>query len=86
MQARTSAAEAKGKAPAKPEKLASALLIDRPQPGVVVLTLNRPESRNALSLKTIAELHVAIEGLATDHHVAAIVLAAAGPCSPPATT
>ena len=79
MQERTSAADAKGKAPASPEKLASALLIDRPQPGVVVLTLNRRESRNALSLKTIAELHVAIEGLATDPHVAAIVLAAEGP-------
>ena len=79
MQERTSTAQAKGKAPASPEKLASALLVDRPQPGVVVLTLNRPESRNALSLGTIAELHVAIEGLATDRHVAAIVLAAAGP-------
>src|SRR5436305_772664 len=79
MQERTSTAQAKGKAPASPEKLASALLVDRPQPGVVVLTLNRPESRNALSLRTIAELHVAIEGLATDRHVAAIVLAAAGP-------
>jgi enoyl-CoA hydratase/carnithine racemase len=79
MQERTSIARAKGKAPASPEKLASALLVDRPQPGVVVLTLNRPESRNALSLGTIAELHVAIEGLATDRHVAAIVLAATGP-------
>ena len=44
MQERSSAAEAKGKAPAKPEKLASALLVDRPQPGVAVLTLNRPEA------------------------------------------
>jgi len=63
---------------AKAERLASALLLDRPQAGVAVLTLNRPESRNSLSLKTIAELHVAITGLATDRTVSAIVLAAAG--------
>lgn len=79
MQERTPAPAAEGKAAAKSERLASALLIDRPQAGVAVLTLNKPESRNCLSLKTIAELHVAIEGLATDRNVAAIVLAAAGP-------
>jgi enoyl-CoA hydratase/carnithine racemase len=64
---------------AKADRLASALLIDRPQAGVAVLTLNRPDARNSLSLKTIAELHVVITGLATDRHVSAIVLAAAGP-------
>src|SRR5690242_5434488 len=79
MQERTPAAAASPEPPAKAERLASALLIDRPQTGVAVLTLNRPDARNSLSLKTIAELHVAITGLATDRHVSAIVLAAAGP-------
>jgi enoyl-CoA hydratase/carnithine racemase len=79
MQERRPAAAASAEPSVKAERLASALLIDRPQAGVVVLTLNRPDSRNSLSLKTIAELHVAITGLATDRHVSAIVLAAAGP-------
>jgi enoyl-CoA hydratase/carnithine racemase len=71
-------AAASAEPPAKAERLASALLLDRPQAGVAVLTLNRPDSRNSLSLKTIAELHVAIGGLATDRTVSAIVLAATG--------
>ena len=72
MQERTSAA-AKGKGSA------SALLLDRPQAGVAVLTLNRPESRNSLSLAIIDALHTAIDDLAKDRSVSAIVLAASGP-------
>lgn len=34
----------------------AALLVDRPQAGVVVLTLNRPAKRNALSKALVAEL------------------------------
>ncbi len=73
MQERTSAAAvgAKGSAPA--------LLLDRPQAGVAVLTLNRPETRNSLSLAMIDALHTAIGDLAKDRGVAAIVLAASEP-------
>lgn len=48
------------------------------EPGVVRLTLNRPEARNALSRALLSELHSNIEQLGTDKSVAAIVLAAAG--------
>lgn len=55
------------------------ILKELPQPGVAVLTLNRPAARNALSLATIAALHAAIEELGADASVAAIVLTAKGP-------
>jgi len=73
MQERTPAAVAKAKGSAP------ALLLDRPRPGVAVLTLNRPESRNSLSLATIGELHRAIADLSKDRSVSAVVLAASGP-------
>jgi len=71
MQERTSAAGAKSSAPA--------LLLDRPQAGVAVVTLNRPETRNSLSLAMIDALHTALLDLAKDSGVAAIVLTASGP-------
>jgi enoyl-CoA hydratase/carnithine racemase len=55
------------------------LLIERPRPGVALVTLNRPASRNALSLAMLAELHATIERIGADESVAAIVLAAKGP-------
>jgi enoyl-CoA hydratase/carnithine racemase len=55
------------------------LLVDRPQAGVAVLTMNRPDTRNALSLEMIDRLHARFTRLATDRTVTAIVLAANGP-------
>jgi len=77
MQERTPAAAAQ--AQAKAEGSEHALLLDRPQAGVAVLTLNRSESRNSLSLATIAALNIAFLELGKDRSVSAIVLAAAGP-------
>ena len=54
-------------------------VITRPEPGIAVLTLDRPASRNALSLGMMAALQVAIDLLGDDADVAAIVLAANGP-------
>jgi enoyl-CoA hydratase/carnithine racemase len=73
MQEHTSAvaAGAKGSAPL--------LLLDRPQAGVAVVTLNRPETRNSLSLAMIDALHTAVDDLANDRGAAAVVLAASGP-------
>ena len=51
----------------------------RPERGVAVLTLNRPDARNALSLSVLADIHAAIARLGQDSAVAAIVLAGNGP-------
>lgn len=55
------------------------LVITNPEPGVAVLTLNRPKARNALSLGLIRLLHEAIASSGQDTGVAAIVIAANGP-------
>jgi len=55
------------------------LLSERPQPGVALLTFNRPAARNALSLAMIETLHAAIAQLGADATVHAVVLAAKGP-------
>jgi enoyl-CoA hydratase/carnithine racemase len=46
--------------------------------GIAVLTLNRPERRNALSLDLMLELTACLDDLAADHTVRAIVIAASG--------
>lgn len=46
---------------------------------VAILTLNRPERRNALSLELMRELTAAVERAGSDSRVRAMILAAAGP-------
>ncbi len=55
------------------------LNLERPRPGVAVLTLNRPAARNALSVAMLEALHKAFATLGADTTVAAIMLAANGP-------
>jgi enoyl-CoA hydratase/carnithine racemase len=55
----------------------SDLLVEK-QAGIVRLTLNRPEKRNALSLKLLGELDAAINKIATDRDARVVVIAAAG--------
>lgn len=55
------------------------LMMARHGDGVAVLTLNRPQQRNALSIGLIAELHQAIIDCGKDAATAAIVIAANGP-------
>ena len=50
----------------------------RPEPGIAVLTLNRPEARNALSLAVLGTLSAAFERLAGDKSIGAIVIAGNG--------
>lgn len=57
----------------------SPVSITRPEPGVAVLTLDRPASRNALSIAMLEALRAAIEHLGRDDGVKAVVLAANGP-------
>ena len=55
------------------------LQIARPEPGVAVVTMNRPKSRNALSRDLMSALSEAIAALGADESVKAIVLAGNGP-------
>ncbi len=55
------------------------LLQSQPAAGVRLLTLNRPNARNALSLSLIGELQAGISACGRDPSIAAVVIAAAGP-------
>jgi enoyl-CoA hydratase/carnithine racemase len=55
------------------------VLLAQPEPGVAVVTLNAPRSRNSLSRRLMAALHEVLARLADDREVAAIILAASGP-------
>jgi len=50
------------------------VLIERPQDGVVLVRINRPEARNALDMATRQALAAAFEGFQDDPSVRAIVL------------
>lgn len=54
------------------------LLVEKPQPGVAVVTLNRPEAMNALSRALRAALPKAIAELDADPEVKVIILTGAG--------
>lgn len=54
------------------------VLIDRPSPGCAVVTLNRPEKLNALSPGLLADLGRALDELAADPDLRALVLTGAG--------
>lgn len=48
--------------------------------GIVRLTLNRPEARNALSLEMMRQLMAHLESLAHDEKVRVVILSGNGPC------
>jgi enoyl-CoA hydratase/carnithine racemase len=52
---------------------------ERREPGILVLTLARPDARNSLSQAMLAELQSAIDGAAADAGVRSVVIAATGP-------
>ncbi|MFT3800791.1 MAG: enoyl-CoA hydratase [Burkholderiaceae bacterium] len=54
------------------------VLIERIDAGVLTLTMNRPERRNALNPALLSRLHDALQRAATDREVRAIVLTGAG--------
>jgi enoyl-CoA hydratase/carnithine racemase len=63
-----------------PSPVATApLLIEESQGGVVHLTLNRPERRNALSLELLRELDGALVRIGEDQRIRVVVIAARGP-------
>ncbi len=61
------------------EPVAALVRAARPEPGILVLTLDAPRSRNSLSRRMMDALGAAIASAASDREVAAVVLAAAGP-------
>ena len=58
------------------------LRLDRPAPHVARLTLDNPEQRNAMSPAMTASWVAAIDELATDRSVRAVVVTGAGSASP----
>ena len=57
----------------------SDMLLVESETGIVRLTLNRPERRNALSEAMLTELGAALERIAADRSARVVVLGAAGP-------
>ncbi len=54
------------------------LAVDRPRPGVVQLTLNRPHRLNALNAELVTSLFEAFDEIAADQSCRAVVLTGAG--------
>ena len=54
------------------------LVVTRAEPAIAVVTLNRPEKRNALRAETFAEIFAAVSELVADPDVRAIILTGAG--------
>jgi enoyl-CoA hydratase/carnithine racemase len=58
--------------------MSNKLLLSESDLGVARLTLNRPDQFNALSEELLAELQVALDGIAADASIRAVVIAGAG--------
>ena len=54
------------------------VIVERPRPGVALVTLNRPQSRNSLSFEMLNALHLAVVELGRAADISAIVLTANG--------
>lgn len=55
------------------------VLVDRAHDGVAVVTLNRPDRRNAMNYALLSGLHGTLEALAAERDCRVIVLTGAGP-------
>ena len=49
-----------------------------PQPGVVLLTLDRPDRLNAMTAELVEQLHGHLDAIAVDHSVRTVILTGAG--------
>jgi enoyl-CoA hydratase len=56
------------------ERAPQDILVDRPAPGVVRVTLNRPEARNALRTRTLAEIAAELDAATADDDIRAAVI------------
>ena len=73
MEAPMSAQAARAPAPEQP------ILLREQVGAIAVLTLNRPAQRNSLSEELIERLHRALDEIAGDEHIRAVIIAANGP-------
>jgi len=58
--------------------MSSLVLVEKPQPHTTVITLNRPERLNAMSIDLVIALHDALEDVAADNDTYVVVLTGAG--------
>jgi enoyl-CoA hydratase len=58
--------------------MGSLVAVDHPRPEIAIVTLNRPERLNAMSIDLVVELHDTLEAVGADNAVRAIVLTGAG--------
>jgi enoyl-CoA hydratase len=56
----------------------SLVLVDKPQPHTSVITLNRPDRLNAMSIELVIELDAALQAVADDNDTYIVVLTGAG--------
>jgi enoyl-CoA hydratase len=56
----------------------SFVLIDRPRPGVALVTLNRPERMNAMAFDVMIPFREALEAIGNDNDVRVVVVTGAG--------
>lgn len=61
--------------------VAPVALFERRSPGIVAVTLNRPEARNALNSALVDRLQDLFSALAVDHELRAVILSGAGGCA-----
>jgi enoyl-CoA hydratase len=54
------------------------ILLGRPEPGIRVVTLNRPARLNALTRETVAQLNAVLDELADDDDCRAVIITGAG--------
>src|SRR5580658_3300976 len=56
----------------------SYVLIDRPRPGVALVTLNRPERMNAMAFDVMIPFRQVLEELSWDNEIRVVVVTGAG--------
>lgn len=54
------------------------MITDRPRPGILRLTLNRPDVLNAIDWQTLADLEAAVERIEADRDVHALIVTGSG--------
>jgi enoyl-CoA hydratase len=56
----------------------STVLVDQPKPGIKLVTLNRPDSLNAMNHELVSAVHEALDDVDADNACRAVVLTGAG--------